>query len=68
MSSLPFEVLITPETAAALLGIHPETLMRWSRSGRVPFHRIGRKIMFRASKLNEWLNEPVQSLVANRAA
>jgi len=53
--SVAFEPLIDPAEAAALLQIHTNTLLRWSREKRVPHHRLGRKVKFRASELNSWL-------------
>lgn len=53
--SIDFEPLIDSAKAAELLQIHPVTLLRWSREKRVPHHRLGRKVMFRASELNSWL-------------
>jgi excisionase family DNA binding protein len=50
-----FEPLLTADTAADLLGIHTVTLRRWAREGRVPRHRLGSKVKFRASELNTWL-------------
>jgi excisionase family DNA binding protein len=50
-----FEPLLTSEIAAELLDIHHVTLLRWARERRVPHHRIGRKVKFRASELNNWL-------------
>lgn len=50
-----FEPLIDSAQAASLLQLHPVTLLRWARSGRVPHHRLGRKVVFRASELNSWL-------------
>jgi excisionase family DNA binding protein len=50
-----FESLLTPALAARLLDIHPVTLLRWAREDRIPCHRIGRKVKFRASELNAWL-------------
>jgi len=32
--------LLTPAEAAAQLAIHPETLRRWAREGRVPVVRL----------------------------
>jgi len=49
---LHFEPLLTALEAAPLLNHHPVTLLRWAREGRVPHHRLGRKVMFRASELN----------------
>jgi excisionase family DNA binding protein len=57
-SILAFEPLLPPEQAAALLGIHPNTLLLWARQGRVPCIRVGtRRVTFRASILNRWLEE-----------
>ena len=53
--SIAFEPLIDSAQAAELLQIHPVTLLRWSREKRVPHHRLGRKVKFRASELNSWL-------------
>jgi excisionase family DNA binding protein len=53
-SYVPFEPLITASEAAQLLGIHPVTLLRWARLGRIPHCKLGRKVAFRASDLNAW--------------
>jgi len=49
-----FEPLLTTEEAAILLRIHKVTLLRYVREGLVPHKRIGRKVAFRASELNDW--------------
>jgi excisionase family DNA binding protein len=51
----PFEPLLSADEAAALLTIHPNTLRLWARNGRIPCIRMGRRIAFRASQLNAWL-------------
>lgn len=50
-----FEALMTAAQAAELLTVHVNTLRLWARAGTVPCHRLGRRIAFRASQLNEWL-------------
>ena len=50
-----FEPLITAEEAAALLSLHCNTVLLWARQGRIPCHRLGRRVAFRASQLNAWL-------------
>jgi len=62
-----FEPLLTASQAADLLGLHPVTVLAWARAGRVPCLRLGRKVSFRASALNRWL-EQVESQQAVRAA
>jgi excisionase family DNA binding protein len=49
-----FEPLISAIQAGKLLGVHPVTLLRWAREGRVPHKRLGRKVTFRASELDSW--------------
>lgn len=63
-----FEPLLSADSAAELLSIHPGTLTRWAREGRIPCIHLGRKVSFRASALNRWLEEQVQSTSASRAA
>jgi excisionase family DNA binding protein len=56
-----FEPLLDTQQAAALLGIHPKTLQKLARSGKVPSHRIGDLWRFRASELDIWLRTGVHS-------
>ena len=63
-----FEALLSASQAAPLLNIHPGTLLLWAREGRIPCLHVGRRVAFRASALNDWLVEQVQSQPANRAA
>lgn len=63
-----FEPLLSAAQAAPLLGLHPNTILLWARDGKLPSLRLGRRVAFRASSLNLWLDEKVQSLPAVRAA
>jgi len=56
-----FEPLLDTERAAALPGVHPKTLQKLARSGKVPGHRIGDLWRFRASELDRWLRTGVNS-------
>ena len=47
-----FEPLLKTEQAASLLGIHPKTLQRLAREGKVPATRIGDLWRFRATELD----------------
>ena len=62
-----FEPLLNTVEAATLLQIHPKTLERWAREGRVPAHDLGRW-RFRASELDVWLRSSVQSWAVSPAA
>ena len=43
--------------AAEILGVHPWTLYRWAREGRIPAVRLGRSVRFRVAALREWLEQ-----------
>ena len=53
-SVVTFEPLLSADHAATLLGLHPVTVLRWARENRVPHHRLGRKVKFRATELDAW--------------
>ena len=53
-TTLTFEPLISAAQAGQLLGLHPVTLLRWAREGRIPHRRLGRKVKFRVSELDSW--------------
>lgn len=53
---LNFEPLLNDEQTGHLLGdMHPKTLQRLARMGKIPSHKIGRFWFFRASELDSWL-------------
>ena len=56
-----FEPTLNSQQAAALLQIHPKTLQKMARQGRVPAHKIDDLWRFRASELDEWLRNEVSS-------
>jgi len=60
-SEIHFEPVLDTREAAALLGIHPKTLQRLARSGKVPSVRIGKSWGFRASALDSWLRSQLAS-------
>jgi excisionase family DNA binding protein len=51
-------------TAAAgiLGGVHPKTVERWAREGRIPAYRYFRHWRFRASELELWMRSQVNSI------
>jgi len=55
-SNSQLEGLQTAPEIAALLRIHPVTLLRWAREGRIPHRRLGaRKIVFIPAEIADWL-------------
>jgi excisionase family DNA binding protein len=52
-----FEPVLDSEEAATLLKIHPKTLQKLARDGKIPGVRIGKLWAFRASTLNRWLEQ-----------
>jgi excisionase family DNA binding protein len=56
ISGQHFEPLLNDEEAANFLGgLHPKTVQRMARDGRLPAVRVGRYWRFRASALNRWV-------------
>jgi Helix-turn-helix domain len=53
-----FERLLTANEAIKLIPIHRNTLLLWARQGKVPSISISRRVFFRASDLNRWLETP----------
>jgi excisionase family DNA binding protein len=53
---LSYEPLMSDAEAAKFLGgLHPKTVQRMARRGKLPAYRIGRYWRFRASELDQWL-------------
>jgi excisionase family DNA binding protein len=48
--------------AAVLGGLHPKTVERWAREGRIPAYHYSRHWKFRASELEVWMLSHVNSL------
>ena len=51
------------DEAAALLGVHPKTLQRLARSGRITAYRVGRLWRFQARDL--WTDVAVRVVPSN---
>jgi nitrogen PTS system EIIA component len=62
-----FEPLISAAQAASLLNLHQNTVLRWAREGTLPSLRLGRRVAFRASQLNEWLAKSYTGLAVRAA-
>jgi len=60
-ADVAFERLLKVPEAAALLHIHPKTLQAMARAGTVPCIRMGKYWMFRASSLDEWVRNGLES-------
>jgi excisionase family DNA binding protein len=50
--------LLTARAVAELLGVAPETILRWARRGELPSFRLpSGAIRFDSERLTEWLAE-----------
>jgi excisionase family DNA binding protein len=50
--------LVTAREFADLLGVSPETVLRWTRRGELPAIRLpGRAIRYREAEIEEWLEQ-----------
>lgn len=47
--------LLTPDDAAAYLGLHAETVRRMARQRRIPCSKIGRYWRFRPADLDDFM-------------
>ena len=47
--------------AAVLGGLHPKTVERWARQGRIPAYRYSKSWRFRVSELEVWMRSHVNS-------
>lgn len=56
-----FEQLLDSDEAASLLKIHPKTLQKMARNGEIAGVQIGKLWRFRASVLNDWLEQKMAS-------
>lgn len=51
-----YEPLLSDAEAARFLGgLHPKTVQRMARRGKLPAYRIGRYWKYRLSELDDWL-------------
>ena len=53
--------------AAEVLGVHPWTLYRWAREGRIPAIKLGRSVRFRVAALEEWMRQQEERAPRNGA-
>jgi excisionase family DNA binding protein len=60
-----FEPLVDSKEAGEALGLHPKTVERMARDGRIPAKRIGKYWRFRASELDAWFRGTLVSWNAN---
>ena len=51
-----FDNLISAKTVAERLGLAPKTIHNWVHLRKIPFVKIGQKVMFRPKSLKAWLN------------
>lgn len=46
---------VTTAQAAKLLCLSPRTLINWRQQRRIPYHKIGGRVVFRVDELREFL-------------
>lgn len=51
-------MILTPEQAADLLQVSPDTVREWARLGKIPARRFGRLWRFDAEELKAWAINP----------
>jgi excisionase family DNA binding protein len=53
------EPLLDTDEAAAIMKIHPKTLQRFARLGRIRGVHVGKLWRFRASEIDDWIDRQV---------
>ena len=53
---LLFDNLISVKTVSEMLGIAPKTIHNWVYLRKIPYMKVGQKVMFRPKSLKAWLN------------
>ena len=53
---LLFLNLINVKTVAEWLGVAPKTIHNWVSLRKIPYVKVGQKVMFRPKSLKAWLN------------
>ena len=51
----PLDRLLSVRQVSQILGSHPHTIYGWVEEGKLPCLRIGSRIKFRESVIEEWL-------------
>lgn len=63
-NAAPFEPLISVAEAAKLLALHPKSVSRMCREGRIRgAMKLGKSYRLRASVLSEWIDEQMRTSV-----
>ncbi|MBS1799563.1 MAG: helix-turn-helix domain-containing protein [Acidobacteria bacterium] len=56
MDNPTIEKPLNAQQLSEVIDLHPVTILRWAREGRIPHRRLSaRKIMFLPSQIREWL-------------
>ena len=55
--ALLFDNLIKLETVSEILEVAPKTIHNWVYLRKIPYVKVGRKVMFRSKNLESWLNQ-----------
>ena len=55
------EPLLDSEEAAAIMKVHPKTLQKLARQGRIPGVHVGKLWRFRASVIEAWIAQQMVS-------
>ena len=62
---LQFERLLDCGEVARLLHLHPKTVERMAREGRLPAFKVGRRWLFRTTHIDQWVSSLVHSTPAS---
>lgn len=57
MSDNPERCLLSVREASAWLGIPVFTLYTWAQSGKIPYYKIEKRVLFGKEDIKKWLDQ-----------
>ncbi len=58
--------LVNVPTLAARLGVSPSTIYQWVCARRIPYLKVGRRVMFNPQSIDTWLTARAQPMLSAR--
>lgn len=61
--------MLTAQQLSPLIHLHPVTILRWAREGRIPHRRLSaRKVVFIRWEIEQWITAPYTCEVVRAAS
>ena len=60
------QILKPAREVAKILGVHPNTIFRWIKSGKLECIKVGKSIHFTYTQINKFLNQNIYQTKINQ--